>query len=282
MKIKYGLPYCGSKKKIADGIINVLPKADNLYDLFAGGCAITHCAILSGKYKNVFANDLNDAPTLFVDAVNGKYKNEKRWISREHFHAGKSTNAYVRWVWSFGNNGQSYLFGKDMEELKKQAHEYLFKNGYDGTSKKRIELLKQFKNDKNITARFDLQQLQQLQQLEQLERLQQLEQLQQLQQLEISQKDYKEIKIKKNSIVYCDIPYNQKTNVKEKYYGIEFDSIGFYEWARKSKFPVYFSSIFAPDDFKIIWQKETQCSMINKNSHGEKAIIEKLFWNGVE
>ena len=35
--MKYGYPYRGSKSKIAPDIINALPKADNLYDLFAGG-----------------------------------------------------------------------------------------------------------------------------------------------------------------------------------------------------------------------------------------------------
>ena len=37
---KYGILYQGSKNKIAEKIINLLPPADNFYDLFAGGCAI--------------------------------------------------------------------------------------------------------------------------------------------------------------------------------------------------------------------------------------------------
>lgn len=45
--MRYGIPYMGSKNAIADDIVNILPKADNLYDLFCGGCAITHCAILN-------------------------------------------------------------------------------------------------------------------------------------------------------------------------------------------------------------------------------------------
>ncbi len=38
-KIRYGVPYQGSKNKIAEQIINILPNAENLYDVFAGGCA---------------------------------------------------------------------------------------------------------------------------------------------------------------------------------------------------------------------------------------------------
>ncbi|MBQ2336255.1 MAG: DNA adenine methylase, partial [Victivallales bacterium] len=38
----YGLPYMGSKSDIAKQIVDILPAADTLVDLFAGGCAITH------------------------------------------------------------------------------------------------------------------------------------------------------------------------------------------------------------------------------------------------
>lgn len=84
--MRYGLPYQGSKNKIAEWVISNLPNADNFYDLCAGGCAITHAAMLSGKYKNFIINDINPHPTqLFVDAINGKYKDETRWISRDDF-----------------------------------------------------------------------------------------------------------------------------------------------------------------------------------------------------
>ena len=42
----YGLPYMGSKNKIAKNIVRLLPKADNLYDLFCGGlCYYSLCFI---------------------------------------------------------------------------------------------------------------------------------------------------------------------------------------------------------------------------------------------
>lgn len=34
---KYGMPYMGSKNGIAEKIIDILPKAPVLYDLFGGG-----------------------------------------------------------------------------------------------------------------------------------------------------------------------------------------------------------------------------------------------------
>ena len=48
----YGLPYMGSKNKIADWVLSYMPNANNLYDLCAGGCAMTHAAMLSNKFKN--------------------------------------------------------------------------------------------------------------------------------------------------------------------------------------------------------------------------------------
>lgn len=258
----YGFSFQGSKSKIAKDIIDILPKANNFYDLFAGGCAITHCAMLSNKWKNFIANDIQNTTELFLHAINGKFKHEKRWISREDFHKLKTTNNYVRWIWSFGNNGVDYLFGKNIEHIKKEAHEYLFSHGYDYTPSSRIRLINKFKKKTKLEGRFELQQL------EQLERL------------KTHAKDYREIEIKPNSIVYCDIPYRQKKESKEKYYGLSFNYVEFYTWAKTRRFPVYFSSCFCEDDFECVFEKEKLCLMNNKNLH-DKKIVEKLYWNGI-
>ena len=42
---KYGLPYQGSKSKIAEKLGAMLPNADVFIDLFAGGCAMTDWAL---------------------------------------------------------------------------------------------------------------------------------------------------------------------------------------------------------------------------------------------
>jgi len=94
----------GSKSTIAEWVISHLPKADTLVDAFAGGCALTHAAMLSRKFKRIIANDITDAPKLFIDACNVLYKDEKRWVSREYFEANKDNDPFVRLIWSFGNN----------------------------------------------------------------------------------------------------------------------------------------------------------------------------------
>ncbi len=121
--MRYGTPYKGSKSRIAKDIVDLLPAADCFVDLFAGGCAVTHAAMLSGKYKRFIVNDIDSRPTkLFNDAVNGKFENEKRWISREEFNRLKDTDGYIALCWSFGNNCRSYLYSKEIEPWKCALH----------------------------------------------------------------------------------------------------------------------------------------------------------------
>ena len=120
--MSYGLPYKGSKNQIAEWVVSHFPEKKNFYDLFAGGCAVTHCALLRNKFETYTVNDLGAAPLLFTDAINGRYKNEKRWISREDFYALKDSDEYVRICWSFGNKGENYLYSKEIEPWKKALH----------------------------------------------------------------------------------------------------------------------------------------------------------------
>ena len=46
---RFGISYMGSKNKIAEWVMDQLPKAKHFYDLFGGGGAISHCAALSRK-----------------------------------------------------------------------------------------------------------------------------------------------------------------------------------------------------------------------------------------
>lgn len=129
--MKYGLPYKGSKNKLAERIVRLLPRRTNLVDLFCGGCAVSHAALLMGKFKHIYINDINwMCPTLFMDALQGKYANDTRWISREDFFRLRDTDPYVAMVWSFGNNMRNYLYSKEIEPLKKAIHYALFFSDY--------------------------------------------------------------------------------------------------------------------------------------------------------
>ena len=85
--MKYGLPYKGSKSSIAKWVVDTLPSSETFVDLFAGGCAVTHAAILSGKWKTFIANDISGSTMLFHDAIAGEYENLSTVLTRNEFFA---------------------------------------------------------------------------------------------------------------------------------------------------------------------------------------------------
>ena len=125
--MNYGLPYIGSKNRIAKKILDVLPAAPVLYDVFCGGCAITHAAMLSGKYSRVVANDINGMiPHAFETALAGGFRDEDRWISRDDFQRLYKTDPYVAICFSFGNNLHEYCYARELEPYKRALHYAIF------------------------------------------------------------------------------------------------------------------------------------------------------------
>ena len=132
MAENYGLPYTGSKSKIAHWVVDNLPRGRVLIDAFAGGCAITHRALLSKKWQTIIANDINGKyPQLFLDAAQGKYRDELRWISREDFERLKSQDAFVACCWSFGNNLRDYIYSQAIEPYKRALHYAIVFNDFE-------------------------------------------------------------------------------------------------------------------------------------------------------
>lgn len=123
MRKNYGLPYMGSKNKLAEEIVNFLPQKKVLVDLFGGGGAISVCASQSGKYEKIIYNELNTLiAETFQKAINGEYENERRWVSREEFEKLKKTDGYVAICFSFSNNCNTYMYGPKIEPYKRAYH----------------------------------------------------------------------------------------------------------------------------------------------------------------
>ena len=245
MMDSYGLPYKGSKNKIAEFIISKLPRAEHFYDLFAGGCAVTHCALLSGKYNYVHANDIQiKYPQLFYDAAHGKYRNENRVITRDEFFMFKDTDALVELCWSFGNGKTTYLWDKNIEHVKQAACRMIM---CDDRQKRRLYFREFINKLQSNMTNDEKRKLLQLQSLESIDRLDRLDRLERLERLEISGKSYDDVEILPNSVVYCDPPY-----IGTGGYGVEFDHEQFYEWLRNTNFPVYISEYTMPSDFAIV------------------------------
>ena len=251
----------GSKNRIAKQLITEIisnePNAQIFIDLFAGGCAMSHAAILSGSFKKVIANDINAIPKLFKDAILGKYRNEKRWISRDEFHKLKDTDMYVKSCWSFGNGGSNYLYGEHLEPYKKAYHyakvfgdfslfnqfapyiEQEFGENLRKYIKDNHERIKQDyiewysrRNSDNLDKLTNISRLERLQHIERFQRLQELESLKDLSEiLEILQGSYQDFKLPEPNkcVIYCDIPYKRTKEYYNDGKKIEFDHNEFYD-----------------------------------------------------
>ncbi len=121
--MRYGLPYKGSKSQIAADILKFLPEGSRLVDLFGGGGAISHAASLSYKWGSVLYNELSPLVCKgFRMAINGEFKDEKRWISHEEFFELRDTDPYVAICFSFSNDLRSYAYSREIEPVKKALH----------------------------------------------------------------------------------------------------------------------------------------------------------------
>ena len=282
--MNYGIPYKGSKNKIAENIIAQLPSAKHFYDLFGGGGAMTHCALMSGKYEFVHYNELNSLVfKAFKMAINGEFKGENRWISKEDFERLKDSDPYVACCFSFGNDFKTYAYGKNCELFKKAVHysivfddnsllnNYIdlkdFKYSSNNIKERRSELHSLLKKSKlNIEYGKPNQPVSQHQIW--LERLQELN----IGGVLLSNLSYDEVPIESDSVIYCDPPYKD-TNT----YIDEFNHEKFYQWlrdCREKNQQVFISEYQMPSDFFEVYSKEKTC-LINANTTTFK--LEKLF-----
>ena len=308
--MRYGVPYKGSKNQIAEWVCSHFPKASNFYDLFAGGCAITHCAMEKNIFQNYHANDIADSHFLFMEAVYGKFQNETRWISREDFFRLKDSEPYIKYAWSFGNNGRDYLYSKEIEPWKKALHYARVLNDFslleafgiktdkadritiaknaDEWKKKyiewaikffaftdeEIEKYNQYKKEgvfeNLIHGSVGLIQLK-----KRLRSLQSLESLQRLHpDLVVTGEDYAAIAARYSGLdvcFYADPPYAGTAC----YHKSGFDHDRFYDWLRSVDFSVYVSEYTMPEDFTAIWERRKTCTLSSTNN--ARQTVEKVF-----
>lgn len=251
----------GSKSGIAEWVISKLPPADVFVEPFAGGCAVTHAAILSGKYKRIIFNDITDSTQVFLDAIRGRFKDEDRWISREDFKRLKDTDPYVRLCFSFGNDQRTYAYG-DIEPYKRAFHYAVVFQDLDPFKELGIPIPKSVvRSDNRKSRRLSVKRylkwargnsigsLQSLERLESLQSLERLERLERLQRLQNYQGDYRDIPIptKESCVIYCDPPYRGTAGYLNKFDFGEFD-----DWCRAHKDNLFISEYNMPKDFRMI------------------------------
>lgn len=297
----YGIPYMGSKSRIAMRIIEELPAGPVLIDAFAGGCAVTHAALASGKWASVVANDIGDGPALFYHACkHGAHS--WRWVSRAEFFAKKDLDPEIRWVWSFGNGGRSYLHSRKIEPFKRAGHLAVVDgnfSGYDNERPGASSTLRRMRRiveqalsgvsgirDRYSAYRSAIRRLQALQELQGLGKLQELQgllglvRLQELQGLPglpgltVTRHDYRDLRIPKGAVIYCDPPYRNTANT----YAAPFSHDAFYQWARAvgRRCPVYISEYWMPPDFECVSEFEIQALAAVGGAQSQKR-VEKLY-----
>lgn len=234
-----GIPYMGSKRKIAPDLIlhmaNENPNAKHFYDLFGGGGAMSFAALQSGFFESVHYNELNTAVVALLEKIrtDGVTDEFYQWIDRERFFelikGGDWLAGLALTCWSFGNNQKNYLYGPKVEPVKHAAHDEVMAAGGNAY---RNEVLR----ERRKAGRFDL---------EHLERMAHLERIRLLDSLQITNLDYRAVPIitsPESTIIYCDIPYQGKWEYKHG----GFDHDTFFEWCRNSPYKVYVSSYEAP------------------------------------
>ena len=292
--MNYGLPYQGSKNRIARRLVDALPAAPVLYDVFCGGCAVTHAAMLSGKYQRFVINDRRGwLPDAFRKAIHGGYAHEDRWISREDFERLKSTDAYAALCFSFGNNARAYMYARSLERYKRALHYAIFWRDFapwrelcpetadalasglapiEDRKQRRIQAGKVIVGSLRAqiaagTLTPDILQKPIYRQIRRskgamttVETLQSLESLERLPDtLTAYSMDYRGLCFDEPGIIYCDPPY-MSVYAKGKDYGCEFDAEAFYSWCEAQKLPVYISEYQMPEErFACIaeWDKVT-------------------------
>ena len=151
MSVKnFGLPYTGSKSRIAPWLMEMLPDCEHFVDVFAGGCAVSHAMILYGKAKKITMNDLQgDVVNLFIDALHGDLEKYSpyQWIDRTAFFEQKDKNPFIRLVYSFGNDGKTYLYSRQIEEYKHAVHSAITENKWSDFKKLCPELSEKCRNE---------------------------------------------------------------------------------------------------------------------------------------
>ena len=319
---KLGLPYMGSKrrlsKEIVDHILTAHPNTKYVWDLFGGGGAISFEFLQRPQIERVVYNELNTGVVELLRKIqtDGITPEFYQWVDRDTFNKHKNDDDWFgglcKVVWSFGNNQEAYMFGKHIEQYKKEFHE-LVVEGIDHTQsmssycmeyvkekygiecdltlnipseihikQRRLNISKQLtdfesrcKNTKPLKQLQHLEQLQQLQHLERLERFEQLPRFERFEQLNILNQSAFDVVIDTpadETIIYLDPPYKGTAKYQE---GINHDQL--FEYVKSSPYTVYLSSY--EFDLPVVREmKHTASICATKNN----PTIEKLFCNKTE
>ena len=288
----------GSKRRlsreIVDHILMAHPNTKYVWDLFGGGGAISFEFLQRRQIERVVYNELNTGVVELLRKIqkDGITPEFYQWVDRDAYHKHKNDDDWFgglcKVVWSFGNNQSSYLFGKHIEDLKRQAHECVVNGApfeLDGISFNNLQgntiNERRLRFRSILTAnkkRFDLQQLERLEHFERLQQLQQLERLERFErfeQLNIFNQSAFDVVIDTptdETIIYLDPPYKGTEKYQEE---VRHDELKRY--IDNSPYTIYLSSY--DFDLPVVKQMKHRSTL---SSTANNAVVEKLFCNKTE
>jgi site-specific DNA-adenine methylase len=266
-----------------------MPDSHTFIDVFCGGCAVTHAALLSDKFQRFIVNDIDRSlPIMFHKALNGEYSKENRWIGRDLFFKLKREDPFIALCWSFGNIKRTYIYSREIEHIKKACYyaimyddfslvKQLVPKSYDSLLRsvsgvsdintRRLSFCKEVREqvNSNMNESVILKSMSRVENLEILNRLRNIENKSLVNKLELFGLDYRELVIPDGSVVYCDPPYE---SCEQRIYG-KFDYSSFYDWcvdiSKRSK--VFVSEYSITDHrFKLVSEYNRKSKMSGKSS----------------
>ena len=207
-------------------------------DLFCGGCSIAQ--EVDGK---VIANDKNK---YLIAMFKGLQENRNRptEITKDLYNVARDVY-----------NGREILFEHKMNMTDDMvgwigwmgsANGRFFDGGYSGKSNTKIGTVRDYIKEaiSNIEK-----------------------QLPKMIGVQFENKDYTELEIPNESIIYCDIPYQ---GTKQYSTSKDFNHSNFWNWCREKAnqgHTIFISEYNAPADFECVWQKEAKSSL---SANGKK------------
>ena len=280
--MKYGLPYKGSKNTIAQKIVDALPSGESFCDACCGGGAILMASALSGKYAHVTGYDINEAiigliRATMIDFGTIDYEHDLPSVDRKAFFEARNRSAgisdwLVRYCYSFGNDGQTFLWSDEMHEGFRLLEDAIRGETLDD----RVYAMQELSKRKDA--------------LELMSRIEPFVRLRRIKKVEQTMMDRKtttcidagvqsmfDIDYDRFDVVYFDPPYR---NTKG-YFKVKFDYSKFEELIsglRDKGKHVFVSEYSQPTDGFTCVAEFSKQVLINKTSN--TAVVERLYFGG--
>jgi len=220
------IPYLGNKAGILDELYETIRNLDidkpiGIYDAFTGGGSFAY--YMAQKGFKVVANDIESG----VIDLHRHCKQFPEWvkqykdipITRDEFNIMKKDDTYIgamiRSMWSFSNQGGTYLCAKSKED--KKIAEFLAGKAEPNQRYSHIEDIILLHSRVNLD-------------------------------LEFIEGSYSDFDVPKGWLIYCDPPYAGKHGYKSG----KFDHDTFYKWALEQDNVVLISEYSMPKEFYLV------------------------------